>query len=885
MAEPMDRLRTALADRYVLEREIGSGGMATVYLARDLRHVRQVAVKVLRPELALTLGPARFLREIQIAAGLTHPHILPLHDSGEAEGFLYYVMPYVEGESLRQRLEREGRLPVAEAARILREVADALAYAHERGVVHRDIKPDNVLLSGRHALVADFGVAKAVSEATGRQSLTTAGVALGTASYMAPEQAVADPQVDHRADLYALGVMAYEMLTGARPFAGGTPQETLVAQVTRTPEPVAVRRPDTPAAFAALVMRCLAKKPSDRPDSALDLLPVLDSVATPSAGITGTGAPVNYPVQQFSWIRLISALSLVVIAGVVALVARARTEFHPVTLGTQSRITDAPGLETDPVISPDGRFIAYAAGPYFTSHIYVRQLSGGPALDLTPSLPGRHTRPRWAPGGGELLFITSDGRTRRINVVSALGGVPRALFERNQAEVITSADWSPDGKRLAYDLGRAIYLKSLADSSTLRLYEGSDPHSVSWSPDGRFIAFVEGGNRLVHGTTSLANTAPSSVLILDVGRKVLATIAPSRGINLSPAWASDGRSLFFISDRDGAKDVYQVAIGSDGSLAGVPMRLTTGLNAHTLALSSNGRRLTFSTLEREANVWSLSLHSRQTETDDSAIQVTSGKQVIERISLSHDGRWLTYTSDRTGNAELYRLRLDQPGAMPEQLTPDSADDFSPAYSPDDRELLFHSFRRGNRALWVMRADGSGSHAITEGSGDDYAGSWSPDGRTVSFVADSAGQLWLGLVSRDASGNWAQPRLLAPGVVGLSDWSPDGTHLAGTVGDALCLIDVRTGRVTPIEPPLSGGSWLYQAIWAADGRSLYYRGREPDGRLTLLEVPLDGRPPFPLVRQRDPSRAGPRNDWTTNGRQFYFTVSQYEGDISVVELKR
>jgi Tol biopolymer transport system component len=462
--------------------------------------------------------------------------------------------------------------------------------------------------------------------------------------------------------------------------------------------------------------------------------------------------------------------------------------------------------------------------------------------------------------------------------------VPRTLIERDQAELITSADWSPDGKRVAYDLGRAIYLKGLRDTATVKLYEGSDPHSVSWSPNGKFLAFVEGGNRLLHGATGLGNTAPSSILILSISRRAVDTIAPGRRNNLSPAWASNGRSLFFISDRDGAKDIYQVAITPDGSLGGAAVRLTTGLNAHTLALSPDGHRLTFSTLEREANIWSLALHSGQAVTDDSALEVTSGNQVIERISLSHDGHWLTYTSNRAGNADIYRLRLDQPGAMPEQLTSDSADDFGPAYSPDDREVLFHSFRRGSRDLWVMRSDGSDPEPITQGSGDEYAGTWSPDGRTVSFLADSGGQLWLGLVSRDHAGAWGPQRLILAGAVGLSDWSPDGTRLAATVGDSFCLIDVNSGRVSPVSPPLAGTTGLYQAIWAADGRSLYYRTREPDGRLTLLQVPLNGRPPFPLVRQRDPSRAGPRNDWTTDGRRFYFTISQYEGDISVVELK-
>ncbi len=292
----LERLKTALADRYVIEREIGAGGMATVYLAEDLKHHRQVAVKVLRPELAATLGPERFLREIEVAAQLHHPHILPLYDSGEADGFLYYVMPYEQGQSLREKLVKEGELPVTEAVRVLRDVVDALAHAHEEGVVHRDIKPENIMLSGRHALVTDFGVAKAISEATGREKLTTAGVALGTPSYMAPEQASGDPHIDHRADIYAVGVMAYELLAGRVPFGGPTAQAILSAHITETPEPVTKHRQAVSPALAQLVMRCLEKKPADRWQSAEELLSHIEAAATPSGGIAPTDTqPVATP--------------------------------------------------------------------------------------------------------------------------------------------------------------------------------------------------------------------------------------------------------------------------------------------------------------------------------------------------------------------------------------------------------------------------------------------------------------------------------------------------------------------------------------------------------------------------------------------------------------
>jgi serine/threonine-protein kinase len=285
-----DRLAAALGDRYRLEVRvdgtpalIGEGGMATVFLAEDTRHDRWVAIKVLKPELAVTIGADRFLREIHIAAQLHHPHILGLIDSGEADKLLYYVMPYVSGESLRGKLEREGALTVAEALRLFREVADALARAHKAGVVHRDIKPENILIEERHALVADFGVAKALSESLGQQGFTNSGLTLGTPSYMAPEQAAADPDIDHRVDIYALGIVAYEMLTGDLPFDAPTPQAMLAAHVTLDPAPVRSRRPEVPPALDAIVLRCLAKSPAARYQQADQIVDELEALGSPSA--------------------------------------------------------------------------------------------------------------------------------------------------------------------------------------------------------------------------------------------------------------------------------------------------------------------------------------------------------------------------------------------------------------------------------------------------------------------------------------------------------------------------------------------------------------------------------------------------------------------------
>ena len=301
-------LEAGLTHRYVVERTLGRGGMATVYLARDVRHGRHVALKVVQPEVGAAVSTERFLREIRVTAQLMHPHILPLHDSGEVQGLLYYVMPFVDGESLRERLTRERRLPPEAVGRIMREVASALDYAHRRRVIHRDIKPENVLLADGHGVVADFGIARALTRATEgiptdgpgepgvpsavpNPTLTALGIALGTPAYMAPEQALGDVAIDHRADLYALGVIAYEALAGAHPFAGRTAQGMVAAHLANMPTPLGHACPDVPTSLAAIVMQLLAKDPAARPASAAAVLTALDAMSATSSAQEGTARP------------------------------------------------------------------------------------------------------------------------------------------------------------------------------------------------------------------------------------------------------------------------------------------------------------------------------------------------------------------------------------------------------------------------------------------------------------------------------------------------------------------------------------------------------------------------------------------------------------------
>ena len=350
-----EKLAAALAEHYRLERELGAGGMATVYAAEDLKHHRRVAVKVLRPDLAAAVGPERFQDEIEIAARLHHPHIVPVYDSGESAGFLYYVMPLVEGHSLRERLQEGRPIPVNDVARILTEVADALAHAHEHGLVHRDIKPENIMLSGRHVMVMDFGIAKAIRDAGSRRSSTSIGLAMGTPEYMSPEQARGDADLDHRADIYSLGVVGYELLTGRPPFAGGGAESILTRHITMTPAPITDARPEAPPALVSVLQRALAKAPGERWQSAEAMRAQLEPLTNTTSGQVAATRVMGAVKGNTRWYMV--GAGATVLAGLVAWFvwgpAPSPDGYRPPNSGTPLPAASAaiPDLATDPSIA------------------------------------------------------------------------------------------------------------------------------------------------------------------------------------------------------------------------------------------------------------------------------------------------------------------------------------------------------------------------------------------------------------------------------------------------------------------------------------------------------------------------------------------------------
>ncbi len=459
MSQLLDQLASALAERYRIERELGSGGMATVHLAHDVRHDRKVAIKVLKPELAAVIGGGRFLAEIRTTANLQHPHILPLHDSGEVAGTVFYVMPFIDGESLRDRLEREKQLPVVVAVRIATEVADALQYAHTHGVIHRDIKPENILLQNGHALVADFGIALAASTAGSR--MTETGMSLGTPHYMSPEQAMGERDLDARTDIYALGCVLYEMLTGQPPFTGPTAQAIVAKVITEKPTPISKLRSSVGDDLESAILTALEKLPADRFDSAQAFAAAIgDEPGTAPRRTQRRGKAETFPWKTLSF-GLAGVAALSIAAATWAMMSRggesAGLASYDAALPDSALMSFGAATQTgygvpftDLSISPDGRFAVYTSARGDTTSLWYRSLRDGESHKIAGTTGG--TLPVISPDGKQIAFL----KVNQVMVIPIGGGTPKQLMV---AAVPAQIDWdSPtrlvvvhtDGTRLTF---------------------------------------------------------------------------------------------------------------------------------------------------------------------------------------------------------------------------------------------------------------------------------------------------------------------------------------------------------------------------------------------------------------------------------------------------
>ena len=797
---PSDQLSAALADRYRIDRELGVGGMATVYLAHDLKHDRDVAIKVLHPDLAAALGAERFLTEIRTTANLQHPHILPLHDSGEAGGFLFYVMPFIDGETLRARLTRMRLLPIPEAMLIAREVADALAYAHGRGVIHRDIKPENILLQGGHALVADFGIALAVQSAGGSR-MTQTGLSLGTPQYMSPEQAMGERATDARTDVYALGAVTYEMLTGDPPFTGSTVQAIVAKVLTDRPTPIRTTRDTVPAHVEAAVMTALAKLPADRFEGAKAFADALGDArftsSTGSPAMTTHGAPSG-AVPRSARLMLLGAAVVVIASVAVAAWAlrRGGAEASAPALQLALEVPNSNPKLDQFAISNDGTRFAFSTD----EGIALRDVAQREYLMLPNTENGES--PSFSLDG-EWIVYQANGRLRKVPVAGGSATPVIAGDSIRAGRVI----WGADGT-MAFETGG--HLDIISPSGVLRALPktlgGASPHLM---PDGRGVLYVneQSGSKLYYYDFK----ADTAVLLLNDA---------SEGQYLETGHIVYGSIL---------SGLYAIRFDpTKRAIEGTPIPVVLDVQANgrvtPFAISASGTLVYRAGVEPESRI---------------AVRDPSGRidtlplapKTLSYLRFSPDGKQLALTVGSARGTNRHTALFDFARGMLTRFTLEGGG-HSPIWSPDGTRLAFTMEGATTDAedMAVQRVDGSRPPTLMRRMpNDQHATAW-PNETTLVFSNNSAPRALGGALGGGITGllnpvTGGNPRVYLSAVWGEFEAtvSPDGQWIAYTSRET-GRAEIQVRRFTQPEPT---GKWNVTATgahlprWSGDGRTLYF----------------------------------------------------------------
>jgi Tol biopolymer transport system component len=861
-----ERLNNALSDRYRIERELGQGGMATVFLARDLRHDREVAIKVLHPELGAALGGERFLSEIRTTARLQHPHILPILDSGEADALLYYVMPLATGETLRDRLTRERQLPIDDAIRIAREVADALAHAHTQSIIHRDIKPENILLQGGHALVADFGIALAVQHAGG-QRMTQTGLSLGTPQYMSPEQAMGERTIDARSDIYALGAVTYEMLTGDPPFTGSSVQAIVAKVLAEKPSAPSTVRDTVPPNVEHAVLKALAKLPADRFASVTEFaLALSDRTLTSGTAVSRSMESSRGPGRARWRDPLVLGLGMAALVLAVATALFASRGRDAAAFPVRAVITaDDEGPLGYGALSPDGQSIVY---------------------------PGRSRT-----GAGRVLYLRRLDQLRSHEITGTNDPSGAAVF-------------SPDGKSVAYIAGRRRLVKTAVDGSgAVTLAEVPDVGGVDWSSNGQIIVGAgvdEGLQGLFRINSAGGRLTPFTQV--DTARKELS--------HQLPRVLADGKTVLFTIWFGGASASELAAASLDDGkvtplgIAGVTaLGVVDGqlvyLNAEGIisAVPFDARRLrvagtpTVVHEEVRTNTGGGSDHKEAFMTHDGGLVYMRGNEnrrlvwldrmgvatpVLEvarefvHLRLSPNGRQVAATIATGAKRDIWTIDLTAGTLSPLSTTGASR---NPVWSADSRRILYGSTHGGRAAFWWQSADGSGPAELAlVPPHNPWFVDLSPDDRSVVYNAIYNGTFNLEIVPLDSSNKARDLIASATAIERNGRFSPNGRWVA--------YVSNESGRDEVYLRPFAGGVGRLQVsvagggppVWSRDGREIFFR---EGNRLIAATMAFD---PEPRVITRVALFTGQFEadfDVSADGKRFLMIEPQISGLSLVV----
>jgi serine/threonine-protein kinase len=805
--DPTARLAAALATSYRLERPLGAGGMATVYLAHDIKHDRKVALKVLKPELAAVLGADRFVVEIRTTASLQHPHILPLFDSGTADGFLYYVMPYIEGETIRDKLNRETQFGVDEAIRLAREVAEALDYAHRRGIIHRDIKPENILLHDGRAMVMDFGIALAVSAAAGGR-MTETGLSLGTPHYMSPEQATAEKELTPRSDVYSIASVLYEMLAGQPPHVGGAAQQVIMRIITETARPVSDFRKNVPANVVAALAKALEKLPADRFASAKEFA---DALGNTTFMVASMAAPVARTTAKRAWYAspLPYVAALAASLGVIAWQGTRGADTAAETPSYRFVIKPpADGLATgrkfNTAISADGRRIAFVASDGSVARIHVQEVGGLTAKPIPGTEDARYFA--MSPDGRELAVQLGAGGIRRVDIAG--GTVTDVALPKDIARFLPSGiSWT--GTTIAAALGSYGILLIPANGGALQrvqVLRGGQPCRCNQGP----LLSPDGSHLLVTGISAfILPVKGGEVKDLGVAAESIVGIV-------------DGLLYFVTSDGK----LMAAPLDLDAQTLGTAVTLESGIVAGSQAsLSANGTLLMFSGEVRTALELVDERGNGTPIAGVGAATATATAMMFPRFSPDGKRAAVAY-SDRAGSALNYRLNvIDIAAGTTTRLTGDTASD-RPEWSPDGTRVIYRRLYDDRREeLWWQPFDRSGPpEPLQRPQGTQRLiaeGMVSPDGASLIYrtLADATGRdIWYRALRGDTT---PKPFEVTTADEVMPRFAPDGrwvTYVSNESGIPEVFVRPFPGPGGRTQISTGGGT---EPVWSPDGRRLFY----------------------------------------------------------------